>query len=62
MNAYRGWSFIRGFNCKVLTGKTLVFWIGGHLWEVVAHRGLTVIQINEKPVYLSLTVFVSLIL
>ena len=27
--AYRRWSFTRGFNCKTLTGKVLVFWIGG---------------------------------
>ena len=30
--AYRRWSFTRGFNCKTLTGKVLVFWIGGHLF------------------------------
>ena len=28
-----------------LTGKNLVFWIGGRLREVVAHGGLTVIRI-----------------
>ena len=41
--AYRGWSFARGPNCKALTGKILVFWIGGRLWEVVAYerRGRT---------------------
>ena len=34
----------RGSNCKALTGKVLVheFWIGGLLWEVVAHGGSTV--------------------
>ena len=36
--AYRRWSFTRGSNCKALTGKVLVFWIGGHLWEVVAYE------------------------
>ena len=37
--AYRRWSFItRGSNCKDLTGKILVFWIGGCLWEVVAYE------------------------
>ena len=36
--AYRRWSFARGSNCKALTGKFLVFWIGGHLWEVVAYE------------------------
>ena len=37
--AYRRWSFTRGSNCKVLTGKVLVFWIGGRLWKVVANEG-----------------------
>ena len=36
--AYRRWSFTRGSNCKALTGKVLVFWIGGRLWEVVAYE------------------------
>ena len=40
--AYRRWLFTRGSNCKALTGKVLVFWIGGRLWEVVAHEGSTV--------------------
>ena len=26
--AYRRWSFTRDSNCKALTGKILVFWIG----------------------------------
>ena len=34
--AYRRWSFTRGSNCKALTEKVLVFWIGGRLCEVVA--------------------------
>ena len=34
--------FIRDSNCKVLTGKILVFWIGGRLREVVGHGGSTV--------------------
>ena len=34
---YRRWSFTRGSNCEALTGKILVFWIGGCLWEVVAY-------------------------
>ena len=37
--AHRRWSFTRASNCKALTGKVLVFWIGGHLLEVVAHGG-----------------------
>ena len=28
----------KGFNCKALTGKILVFWIGGRLWETVAYE------------------------
>ena len=40
--AYRRWSFTRGSNCKALTGRVLVFWIGGRLWEVVAHGASTV--------------------
>ena len=32
--AYARWSFTRGCNCKALTGKVSVFWIGGRLWEV----------------------------
>ena len=41
--AYRRWSFTRGSNCKALTGKIVVFWIGGRLWEVVTHGGSTVL-------------------
>ena len=40
--AYRRWSFTRGSNCKVLTGKILMLWIGGRLREVVAYGGSTV--------------------
>ena len=36
--AYRRWSFTTGSNCKALTGKVLVCWIGGRLWEVVAYE------------------------
>ena len=36
--AYRRWSFTRGFNCKALTGKILVLWIGGRLWETIAYE------------------------
>ena len=42
--AYRKWSFTRGSNCKALTGKILLFWIGGRLREVVAHGGSTVLK------------------
>ena len=35
---YRRWSFTRGSNCRALTDKNLVFWISGHLWEVVAYK------------------------
>ena len=27
-------------NCSDFSGKILVFWIGGRLWEMVAHGGL----------------------
>ena len=30
---YRRWSLTRGSNCKALTGKVLVFWIGGRIWR-----------------------------
>ena len=40
--AYRRWPFTRGSNCKTLTWKILVFWIGDHLREVVLYGGLTV--------------------
>ena len=30
-DAYRRLSFTRGSNCKALTGKILVFWIGSRL-------------------------------
>ena len=40
--SYRRCSFTRGSNCKTLTQKILVFWIGDHLREVVAYGGLTV--------------------
>ena len=49
--AYRRWLFTRGSNCKSLTGKVLVFWIGGHLWEVVAHGGSTVVNIFNNTLY-----------
>ena len=39
---YRRWSFTRGSNSNALTGKILMFGIGGRLWEVVAHGGSTV--------------------
>ena len=31
------WSFTRGSDYRDLTGKILVFWISGRLWEVVAN-------------------------
>ena len=34
--SYRRWSLTRASNGEALTGKVLVFWIGGRLWEVVA--------------------------
>ena len=36
--AYRRWAFTISSNFKALTGKILVFWIAGRLWEVVAYE------------------------
>ena len=36
--AYMRQSFARGSNCKALTVKILVFWIGGRLWEAVTYE------------------------
>ena len=50
--AYRRWLFTRGSNYKALTGKVLVFWFGGRLWEVVAHGGSTVstsVSVGSSP-------------
>lgn len=33
---------------KAFTGKCLVFWIRGCLWEVVAHGGLTLTGTTKK--------------
>ena len=40
-------------NCEALTGKILVFWIGGRLWEVVAHGGSTVVKKNITSYFLN---------
>ena len=32
------WLLTRGSNYSALTGKNLVFWIGGLLWQVVAYE------------------------
>ena len=37
--AYERWSFTRGSNYRNMTGKNLVFWMSGRLWEVVARGG-----------------------
>ena len=47
--AYRSWSFARGSNCKALTGKILVFWIGGRLWEVVAYERWSHMDVRLQP-------------
>ena len=36
--AYKRWLFTRGSNYSALTGKNVVFQIGGRLWEVVAYE------------------------
>ena len=35
---YGRWSFMRGSDCRHLTGKSLVLLIGGRLWEVVTFQ------------------------
>ena len=48
--AYRRWSFTIGSNCKALTGKILVFRIGGPLWEVVAYEKWSYMEVQPyKP-------------
>ena len=44
--AYERWSFtsVEVLNCRALTGKVMVFWMGGHSWEVVAHGGSSVVD------------------
>ena len=44
--AYRRWSFTRGSNCKALAGKRLVFWIGGRLWEAVAYKRWSHVEVQ----------------
>ena len=46
---YRKWLFTGGSNCKSLTGKILVFWIGGHLWEVVAYERWSHMKVRLYP-------------
>ena len=56
--AYRRWSFARGSNFKALTGKVLVFWIGGRLWEVVAYERWSHMDVR---VYMTLGCFMHTI-
>ena len=48
-NAYKRWSFTRGSNCKALTAKVLVFWIGGLLWEVVPYERWSHMEVRLYP-------------
>ena len=32
------WLLTRGYNKRALTGKILVLWIDGHLWQVVDYE------------------------
>ena len=52
--AYRRWSFTTGSNCKALTGKISVFWIGGHLWEVVTYKSWSHIEVRLLSTEVSL--------
>ena len=36
--AHKRWLFMRGSNDRAFTGKILVFWISGRLWEVAAYK------------------------
>ena len=36
--AHMRWSFTRDSNCKALTGKVLMVWLGRRLWEVVPYE------------------------
>ena len=49
--AYKRWSFTKGSNYRALPGKILVFWRGGRLREVIAHRGSTVIEFAKIQEY-----------
>ena len=40
------WSFMRGSNYRALTGKNLVFWIGGLLCEVVAYESWSRMEVQ----------------
>ena len=51
--AYRRWSFTTGSNCKALTGKISVFWIGGHLWKVVTYKSWSHIEVRLYIIYRS---------
>ena len=45
--AHERWSHKRGLDYSDLTGRNLTFWKSGHLGEVVAHGGLTVMEITK---------------
>ena len=40
----RGGHLQEVLNCRALTGKVMVFWMGGRSWEVVAHGGSSVVD------------------
>ena len=50
--AYERWSLTRGSKYSDLTGKFLVFWKTGHLREVVATGGSTVLSNLENREHL----------
>ena len=49
--AYRSLSITRSCNCKALSGKVWVFWIGGRLWEVVAYERWLHMEVRPITVY-----------
>ena len=49
---YRKWSFMRGSKCRALTGKSLLFWISGCLWEEFAYEKWSHMEVKlytKKP-------------
>ena len=36
--AHKRWLFMRSSNDRAFTGKILVFWISGRLWELAAYK------------------------
>ena len=48
-------SLTRGSNYRALTGKYLMFWIGGRLREVIAYERLSHMELRLHVYYSSIT-------